>query len=162
MLSDTNIMDSIIKTMSIITAVCGFIVACAALKFNYDIHTRQTLNLYIQRCNDITKDNGLYPSRESIGTVITSCCKACEYIEKYSPPIFLRYITFRKLATQKTELTNYLWDLLPFSIWEEIIHKDKLTEYLSNADTLDKDKRVLEGQYKGLYDFFSNQIKSAG
>ncbi|QAV45426.1 hypothetical protein [Pantoea agglomerans] len=148
--------------MTIIVALCSLILACASLKFNYDLQTRQTLNLYIQRCNDATKDNVLKSSRESLGTVITSCCKAHEYIKSYSPPLFLRYVSLKKLETQKTELKNYMWDLLPFAVWEEIIHKEKLAEFLENNGNSVRDKRVLVNQYKDLSRDFSDQIKSAG
>lgn len=159
---DTCTIGVILKTMPILTAVFSIIIACVALKFNYDTHTKQTLNLYIQRCNDATKDDGMEASRECIGTVITCCWKACKYIENYSPPIFLRYIDFRSSCEQKEELKNYFWDLLPFSVWEEIIKKEKLSEFMQKENSLDRDKDVLAVQYRSIIESFSKQIKSAG
>jgi len=130
------ILAIVLKFFALMTPLVSVYIAYTVFKFNNDVHAKQTINLFVQRCNDATKDGGLSATKESLGTVITSCLKACEYIERHKQPLAWMYWKKCK-ENYRIELKDHLWNLLPFYVWEEIIYRKKISE-LSQAEHLKK------------------------
>lgn len=151
----------VLKFFTLITPLLGIYIAYTVFKFNHDVHAKQTINLFVQRCNDEIKDGGLSATKESLGTVITSCLKACEYIERYEQPF--AWIRANKCKEKyRIELKDHLWNLLPFYVWEEIIYQKKIKELSQTEHGIPELIGTLNVQYYNLSISLCDQIKKHG
>lgn len=155
------ILAIVIKFFAVMAPLLSVCIAYTVFKFNHDVHAKQTINLFVQRCNDATKDGGLSATKESLGTVITSCLKACEYIERHKQPLAWMY-TKKCKQNYRLELKNYLWNLLPFYVWEEIIFRRKLEELRTTEHGITELSDLLNVQYNDLSISLCEQIKKHG
>lgn len=155
------ILAIVLKSIPLVTPLLGFYIAYTVFKFNHDVHAKQTINLFVQRCNDATKDGGLSATKESLSTVITSCLKACEYIERHKQPLAWMY-TKKCKENYRVELKDHLWNLLPFYVWEEIIYRKKISELSQAEHGIPEEINTLNVQYNDLSISLCEQIKKHG
>ncbi|EIX7372509.1 hypothetical protein ACEPNH_000777 [Citrobacter freundii] len=136
----------IVAAVALAVSFLGYITARAALNFQKKLHTRQTMVLLANRCNEALSGSGFPQTVNGTSTIITTMCVA-------------GHISDNDLedAADAKNTREFFWHLLHSSIWSEIENQETLERIDDNTinSTFDE-RRVLKEQYETAKKYYKS------